>query len=58
MANLQQQKNAIDAEAQRAKDEADKIAFDDRQSAAEEEIARIRKLAEDEVKQVEYDAQR
>jgi hypothetical protein len=58
MTTLQQQKDYIDQEAQRAKDEADIAAKEQRQTAADEESARIRKTAEDEVKKIQYDAQK
>lgn len=58
MTNLQQQKAAIDVEAQRTKDEADRLAIEQRQIAADEESARVRKLAEDEVARIQYDAQK
>jgi hypothetical protein len=58
MTNLQQQKIAIDQQAQRTKDEADKLASYERQKAADEETARIRQEAEDEVSKIQYNAQR
>lgn len=58
MANLRQQKFEIDKEAQRAKDEADRIAIVQRQAAADEESKKVRQIAEDEVAKIQYDAQR
>jgi type I restriction-modification system DNA methylase subunit len=58
MTSLQQQKDYIDSEAQKAKERADQDAKDQRQVAADAEIARVRKVAEDEVKQIQYDAQK
>ncbi len=58
MANLQQQKFEIDKKAQRAKDEADRIAVVQRQAAADEESKKVRQTAEDEVAKIQYDAQR
>ena len=58
MTTLQQQKDYIDQEAQKAKDQAYKLAAEQRQTAADDESAKIRKTAEDEVKQIQYDAQK
>jgi hypothetical protein len=58
MASLQQQKNYIDEVAQKTKDDADALATQQRQDAADAESAEVRKAAEDEVKQIQYDAQK
>ena len=58
MTTLQQQKDYIDQEAQRTKDEAYQTARDQRQTAADDEIAKVRQTAENEVKQIQYDAQK
>ncbi|MDO8340835.1 MAG: hypothetical protein Q7T59_02595 [Candidatus Woesebacteria bacterium] len=58
MMNLQQQKIAIDQQAQKTKDEADKTAVYERQKAADEETAKIRQEAEDEVSKIQYNAQK
>jgi hypothetical protein len=58
MATLQQQKDAIDAEARIAKEEADKTAFAERQVAADIESEKIRLEAEEKIKQIQYDAQK
>ncbi len=55
---LQQQKTAIDQQAQKTKDEADRIAVEQRQTAADEESKKIRQAAEEEVAKIQYDAQR
>lgn len=58
MTTLQQQKDAIDEEARLTKIEADKTAFAERQVAADLESERIRLVAEQEIKQIQYDAQK
>ena len=58
MTTLQQQKDYIDQEAQRTKDIADRTAKDQRQAAADDEIAKVGQAAENEVKQIQYDAQK
>lgn len=58
MANLQQQKDEIDKEAQREKDEADKQAALARQAAADAESKEIREQAEYDVAKIQKDAQR
>ncbi|KKR70503.1 MAG: hypothetical protein UU12_C0020G0024 [Candidatus Woesebacteria bacterium GW2011_GWA2_40_7b] len=58
MTNLQQQKAAIDAQAQKTKDEADRTATQQRQAAADEESKKVRQTAEEEVAKIQYDAQR
>ena len=58
MANLQQQKDEIDLQAQKAKDEADRVAAEERQAAADEESKRVREQAEYDVAQIQKDAQR
>lgn len=58
MASLQQQKNYIDGVAQKTKDDADKLAAQQRQNAADAKSAEVRRTAEDEVKQIQYDAQK
>lgn len=58
MTNLQQQKVAIDREAQKTKDEADRLAIQQRQTAADEESKKVRQVAEAEVAKIQYDAQR
>ena len=58
MISLQQQKIEIDKEAVRAKDEADKIAMDARQRAADDESKRVREQAEYDVAQIQNDAQK
>ena len=57
MATLQQQKDAIDKEAQRSKDEAERLAVEARQTAADEESEIVRAQAEDEVQKIQYNAQ-
>lgn len=58
MADLQQQKTAIDLEAQRVKDEADKNAAEQRQAAADEEIRKIRAEAEYKIQEIQKNVQR
>ena len=58
MQTLQQKKDAIDEEARLAKIDADKIAFAERQVAADMESEKIRVAAEAEIKQIQYDAQK
>jgi hypothetical protein len=58
MTDLQQQKIAIDREAQKTKDEADRTATVQRQTAADEESKKVRQAAEAEVAKIQYDAQR
>ena len=58
MTNLQQQKVDIDREAQKTKDEADRLAVQQRQTAADEESKKVRQVAEAEVAKIQYDAQR
>lgn len=58
MTTLQQQKDAIDEEARLAKEDADKVAFAERQVVADLESERIRLEAEEKIKQVQYDAQK
>lgn len=58
MANLQQQKIDIDREAQKTKDEADRLAIEQRQTAADEESKKVRQAVEAEVTKIQYDAQR
>lgn len=58
MSDLQQQKIAIDLEAQRVKDEADKKAAEDRQAAADEEIRKIREEAEYKIQEILKNVQR
>lgn len=57
MITLQQQKDEIDKEAQDKKDDADKVAYAERQVAADLESERIRLEAEEKIKQIQYDAQ-
>ena len=57
MAYTQQQQNEyINKQAQDAKDEIDRLATIDRKKVADAEIARVSKLAEDEVKRLQYEA--
>ncbi len=58
MASLQQQKDEIDWEAQKAKDAVDQADFDQRQAAADLESKKVRQAAEEEVAKIQYDAQR
>ncbi len=58
MADIQDEKNRIDAEAQRKKDEADRQALTDRQAVADQEAARVRQEAEQKAQQIQDDAQR
>ncbi len=58
MTDLRQQKMAIDREAQKTKDEADRLAIEQRQTAADEASKKIRQAAEAEVAKIQYDAQR
>lgn len=58
MTDLRQQKEAIDREAQKTKDEADRLAIEQRQIAVDEESKKIRLAAEAEVARIQYDAQR
>jgi hypothetical protein len=58
MTNLQQQKITIDVQAQKTKDEADRTAVEQRQIAADEECKKVRRVAEEEVAKIQYDAQR
>lgn len=58
MTDLRQQKEAIDREAQKTKDEADRLAVEQRQTAADEESKKVRQVAEAEVAKIQYDAQK
>ena len=58
MTDLRQQKMAIDREAQKTKDDADRLAIEQRQTAADEASKKIRQAAEAEVAKIQYDAQR
>ena len=58
MTTLQQQKDAIDTEAQRLKDEAEVLAVQARQDAADDESEKVRSAAEEEVRQIQYNAQK
>lgn len=58
MTDLQQQKTAIDQQAQKTKDEADQVAVEQRQTAADEESKKVRQVAEEEVAKIQYNAQR
>jgi hypothetical protein len=58
MDDLQQQKSQIDDAARKAKDEADKTAFDARQLLADQESEKIRSDAEAEIAQIQNDAQK
>ena len=58
MDDLQQQKSQIDDAARKAKDEADKTAFDARQLLADQETEKIRSDAEAEIAQIQNDAQK
>jgi hypothetical protein len=57
MATLQQQKDAIDYEAQKLKDEADRLAVEARQTAADEESEIVRDEAEKKVQEIQNNAQ-
>ncbi len=57
MTSLQKQKDEIDLETKRLKDEADRLAVEARQIAADEESEIVRAEAEEKVKQIQYDAQ-
>lgn len=58
MTDLRQQKIAIDREAQKIKDEANRLAIEQRQTAADEESKKVRQAAEAEVAKIQHDAQR
>lgn len=59
MAYTQQEENKyINQQAQAAKDEIDRVAALDRQAFADAESARISKIAEDEVKRLQYEAKK
>jgi hypothetical protein len=58
MTDLQQQKIAIDQQAQTTKDEADRLAVEQRQIAADDESKRVRQIAEEDVTKIQYDAQK
>lgn len=58
MDDLSQQKSQIDAEARKAKEEADRLAVESRQFLADKEIERVRKEAEEKSKQIQDDAQK
>ena len=57
MATLQQQKDVIDKETQRLKDEADRLAVEARQTVADEESEIVRAEAEEKVQEIQYNAQ-
>ena len=57
MATLQQQKDVIVKETQRLKDEADRLAVEARQTAADEESEIVRAEAEEKVQEIQYNAQ-
>ena len=58
MAHLQQQKDAIDQQAQKTKDDADAQAVLDREAAAKAEIAEVMLEAEEKAKQIQYNSQK
>ncbi len=58
MDDLQKQKAQIDYEAEKAKKEVDRVAAEDRQRLADEEIKRVWDEAAERVKQIQYDAQK
>lgn len=58
MLTLQQQKDQIDIEAQRLKDEADQAAVVARQAAVDAESKKIRDQAEYDVAQIQSDVQK
>jgi hypothetical protein len=55
---LQQQKSQIDEDARKAKVEIDRVAVEARQALADEESARVKKDAEEEVSRIQNDAQK
>ena len=57
MATLQQQKDVIDKETQRLKDDADRLAVEARQTAADKESEIVRAEAEEKVQEIQYNAQ-
>jgi len=58
MYDLQQQKNQIDEEARKAKEDADNRAVEARQLLANQESERVRREAERNVTQIQNDAQK
>lgn len=58
MDDMQQQKNQIDEEARKAKEEADKIAVEARQNLADQEAAVVKQEAEEAAAQIQNDAQK
>lgn len=55
---LQQQKDKIDEDARKAKEAADNLATEEKQTLADNEASRVLKVAEDEAKRIRYDAQK
>lgn len=58
MDDSQKQKAQIDYEAEKAKEEVDRVAALERQRLADKEIKRVWEEAEETVKQIQYDAQK
>lgn len=54
----QQQNDYIDQQAQKTKDEADRVAALGKQAVADDESAIVTKAAADEVKRIQYEAQK
>ena len=57
MDDLQKQKTLIDYEAEKAKKEVDRVAAEDRQLLADQEIKRVWDEAKERVRQIQRDAQ-
>jgi len=58
MDDLQKQKAQIDYEAEKAKEEVDRVAAVDRQLLADQEIKRVWDEAKERVRQIQRDAQK